>query len=88
MIYHIKGYIVRKAWNFNPKHTKHNSIIGKTETIQGTLCYISAESDDDARQKVVARYPDFTIETAEVVSEDEILKMLTQTMTLHHLAGK
>lgn len=87
MIYHIKGFIVRKTWNFNQKHTKHHNIVGKTETIQGTLCYISAESDADARQQVVTRYPDFTIETAEVVSETEILNMLSQT-TLHHLAGK
>ncbi len=87
MIYHIKGYIVRKTWNFNPKHTKHQNIINKNETIQGTLCYLSADSDADARQQVATRYPDFTIETVDVVSETEILNMLSQT-TLHHMANK
>lgn len=90
MIYHIKGHIVRKTWGFNqhkPK-PKHGSIVSATETIQGTLCYMSASSSDEARLKVSETYPDFNIESIDLITEDQILVLLTKQNTLHHLVAK
>lgn len=75
MIFHIRGHIVRKAWQANQP---------VPETIQGTLCYMSANSDSDARAQVQTRYPDFNIETVELVTEEQILLILTKQTTLHH----
>lgn len=88
MIFHIKGHIVRKTWGFNqhkPK-PKHQSIVPTTETIQGTLCYMSAMSDEEARKKVKEQYPDFNIETVELVTEEQVILMLSKQNHLYHAA--
>ena len=76
MIYQVRGFIMRKTWTFaNPK-PKHGSIKGHNEKRQGTLCFMSAESEDEVKAKVAAEHPEFTIEAVTLMSDDQILSML------------
>ena len=77
MIYQVRGYIIRKTWGFkNPVKPKHGSITAFNEKLQGTLCFMSGQSEDEVKQKVTTEHPEFTIETITLVSDDQILTML------------
>jgi hypothetical protein len=77
MIYQVNGFIVRKTWGFhkNPK-PKHGAIIGTKDKVQGTLCYMSGESEEEVKEKVGTQYPDFTIQSIKLMSDEQILAML------------